>query len=110
MLYRKKPVVIEAFQFPQDWGKVTEEFKKMVLKETIGPTAEGGVRYYIKTLEGTMEVSYGDYIIKGIAGEFYSCKPDIFEQTYEPYYSQKPPRKFNLSEITDQELEGLPDE
>lgn len=37
----------------------------------------------IDTLEGTMRVDYGDYIIKGIQGEFYPCKPDIFEQTYE---------------------------
>lgn len=37
----------------------------------------------IKTLEGEMEASYGDYIIKGVNGEFYPCKPDIFEKTYE---------------------------
>ena len=37
----------------------------------------------IHTLEGTMQASYGDYIIKGVKGEFYPCKPDIFEQTYE---------------------------
>lgn len=40
-------------------------------------------RLLLHTLEGTMEVSEGDYIIKGIKGEFYPCKPDIFEQTYE---------------------------
>lgn len=39
--------------------------------------------YYVKTLEGHMKVSDGDYIIKGVQGEYYPCKPDIFEQTYE---------------------------
>lgn len=42
------------------------------------------VRVFIHTLEGDMIVSPGDYVIKGVKGEFYPCKPDIFEQTYEP--------------------------
>lgn len=59
MKYRKKPVVIEAIQFIDN------------------------PYMYIETLEGTMKASVGDYIIKGVNGEFYPCKPDIFEKTYE---------------------------
>ena len=61
MKYRKKPVVIEAVQFVD-----TEE---SILK--------------IETLEGVMVATEGDYIIKGVQGEFYPCKPDIFLETYE---------------------------
>lgn len=80
--YRKKPVVIEAKQFDGTtvcyldimiWmGKI-----EIVLGD-YDPTA-----VYIQTLEGEMRADIGDYIIKGIKGEFYPCKPDIFEQTYE---------------------------
>jgi hypothetical protein len=77
--YRKKPVVIEAVQFdPQgNWP------------ECVIPWPENGVRPrdmswgYIKTLEGDMHVIAGDWIIKGIKGEFYPCKDDIFKATYE---------------------------
>lgn len=58
MKYRKKPVIIEAFQTDKELD--------------------------IETLEGTMHASVGDYIITGVRGEQYPCKPDIFEQTYEP--------------------------
>lgn len=61
MKYRKKPVIIEAIQF--------EDKDNPYLK--------------IETLEGIMKASVGDYIIKGVNGEFYPCKPDIFEKTYE---------------------------
>lgn len=72
--YRKKPVVIEAVQFN---GKNYMEILFFVGKLKTG----GGIR--IETLEGTMEASAGDWIIKGVKGEFYPCKPDIFEATYE---------------------------
>jgi DUF917 family protein len=73
--YRKKPVVVEATQWT---GDNTAEIMKWV----------GGKAYfrgtlYIMTLEGDHRASVGDYIIKGIKGEFYPCKPDIFEKTYE---------------------------
>lgn len=58
MKYRKKPVVVEAYQTDKELD--------------------------IETLEGTMHASVGDYIITGVRGEQYPCKPDIFEQTYEP--------------------------
>lgn len=91
MKFRKKPVEIEAFQmtvarrlsndewpawlhrawnsgnvFPQDW-----------------PKSDGTDQLVINTMEGQMVVSFGDWIIRGIHGELYPCKPDIFEKTYE---------------------------
>ena len=77
MKYRKKPVVIEAIQF-DDSNYI--ECEKFIGKENYDNT----LNYpNIKTLEGTMRVSVGDYVIRGIKGEFYPCKPDIFEMTYE---------------------------
>lgn len=86
MKYRKKPVVIEAFL----WNETVE------MLETLKSSGAHSVSYNghldrpnecthlrIKTLEGTMNVSPGDFIIKGVKGEFYPCKPDIFEATYE---------------------------
>jgi hypothetical protein len=73
MKFRKKPVVVEAEQFD---GTV-EEANRIGLEVTV---TEMGVR----TLEGFMKASPGDWIITGVKGERYSCKPDIFEKTYEP--------------------------
>ena len=79
MKYRKKPVVIEAFQlgiFPvPDWFKEKMATNKVVLHNDL--TAD------IETLEGIIHANYGDFIIKGVAGEIYPCKPDIFMETYE---------------------------
>lgn len=75
--YRKKPVVIEAVQYD---GTVQEIVDFVGIRET---EMDEQNRLYIKTLEGDMLVSHGDYVIKGIQGEFYPCKPDIFEATYE---------------------------
>jgi len=87
MQYRKKPVVIEAIQW--DGGAISKiEINRFVGKELemkavpIFGSIEDA-RLYIPTLEGVMEASIGDYIIKGIKGEFYPCKPDIFEATYD---------------------------
>ena len=82
--YRKKPVVISAEQWtgPECLGKiegVREAFSSPVAESIIGP----GPWYVIDTLEGTMRVHPGDWIITGIKGERYPCKPDIFEATYE---------------------------
>ena len=75
MKYRKKPVVIEAIQFTGDNHKECKNFIK--------PNFDNTLNYpNIKTLEGVMRVNIGVFIIKGVQGEFYSCKPDIFEQTY----------------------------
>lgn len=85
--YRKKPVVIEAFKYGfdnrPDWfdDKVTSND----IITHVGNDIHCKEDYYceIKTLEGTMRGNCGDYIIKGVQGECYACKPDIFEQTYE---------------------------
>lgn len=82
--YRKRPVVIEAIQFNgwnfgeiHDWMFDINAIHPSWFQETMT----------IETLEGTMTASVGDYIIKGVNGEFYPCKPDIFERTYEPVES-----------------------
>lgn len=99
MKYRKRPVVVEAMQwngnnlmeivsfmrglsqigFRKSLDASSVEFQKWCDYEAI--VARDGLT--INTLEGKMKASIGDYIIKGINGEFYPCKPDIFEKTYE---------------------------
>ena len=82
MKYRKKPVEIEAIQWVSD---NIEQVYEMLGDNLIINTDEDKdeVKHFINTLEGKMEMSWGDYIIKGVKGEFYPCKPDIFELTYE---------------------------
>ena len=89
MKFRKKPVVIEAMQIPPKWdGKTVPTAQSDVwvwLQHHTAPWGyadDGGVD--IKTLEGVMHASPGDWIIRGVKGEFYPCKPDIFDATYEP--------------------------
>ena len=74
--YRKKPVIIEAVQWN---GKNLTEIDNFVG----GSLKIEGSSFVIHTLEGDMEASINDYIIKGVNGEFYPCKPDIFDKTYE---------------------------
>jgi hypothetical protein len=79
MKYRKKPVVIEAVQWTGDNEKEIrdldgERFPRVLFDQN---------RIYIETLEGPMTANLGDYIIKGVRGELYSCRSDIFEETYE---------------------------
>ena len=76
--YRKKPVVIEAIQYD---GMVQDVVDFVGMENT--EMNDGMTKLYIKTLEGDMLVSHGDYVIKGVRGEFYPCKPDIFKETYE---------------------------
>lgn len=84
MKYRKKPVIIEAIQFEDNSDRIIEIYEFMG-GDTIRVNYEDKDNPYLKieTLEGIMKVSVGDYIIKGVNGEFYPCKPDIFEKTYE---------------------------
>ena len=77
--YRKKPVEIEAVKF--DGTDESVEWLLPQLKS--GEICKDCNKLYIKTLEGVMEAKVGDYVIKGVNGEFYPCKPDIFEKTYE---------------------------
>ena len=86
MKYKKKPVIIEAIQWDGTYKS------KLDIEEKLGCSFCGSWNteretvndLYISTLEGKLDVSINDFIIKGVKGEFYPCKPDIFEMTYEP--------------------------
>lgn len=82
--FRKKPVVIEAWQHKvSDDGKtVDRDYPAWLLPHIDAERVGGG--FSIKTLEGTMFASPNDWIIQGVKGELYPCKPDIFTATYEP--------------------------
>jgi len=108
--YRKKPVVIDAIQWTginvqemlkwfahvssaEDPAKLASEDGAAELvvemevakcKVTFDMTKKPAIQLLIKTLEGTHEASHGDFVICGVQGEIYPCKPDIFEKTYEP--------------------------
>lgn len=90
--FRKKPVVIEAVQFFADKHSISQVYEFISGQKwaaglglwhrfSNNVIANG---YKINTLEGVMTANTGDWIIKGVNGEFYPCKPDIFEKTYEP--------------------------
>lgn len=79
--YRKKPIEIEAVQFTGDNWEEIREFTGGDRHVTSLNTESGCIQ--INTLEGMMFAMKGDYIIKGVKGEFYPCKPDIFDETYE---------------------------
>lgn len=83
--YRKKPVVIEAVQFvPGDKEKEAELLAHLEGSTGWRVTNELGMpAVEIETLEGKLRASPNDWIIKGVKGEYYPCKPDIFEATYE---------------------------
>lgn len=83
MKYRKKPVVIEAMQFSGknancifEWAEASSNDPPVM--------SSSGEALFIETLEGTMRADINDWIICGVSGEFYPCKPDIFAATYEP--------------------------
>ena len=80
MKFRKKPVVIEAML----WDGTVETGREIALWAVDGPVYwTSDLRFSVRTLEGEMSVSVGDWIIRGVKGEYYPCKPDIFEATYE---------------------------
>lgn len=90
--YRKKPVVIAAIQFWEDNFEEVRMFCPYV--EGLFHDMERGDAYLvIPTLEGPLHAAEGDYIIRGVAGEFYPCKPDIFNQTYDPVVRETCPSK-----------------
>lgn len=78
MKFRKKPVVIEAKQFNGSQGKY-DMFMEFPIEHD-----ECGEHITIPTLEGNHRADVGDWVITGVKGELYPCKPDIFEMTYEP--------------------------
>ena len=79
MKYRKKPVVIDAVQWT---GANVDEV--LGFAQASAYRAAGEQAIMIETLEGTMRADKNDWIIRGVKGEFYPCKPDIFEATYNP--------------------------
>jgi len=86
-MFRKKPITIEALQFTSDEDRnitngpaIARWCGGSYVTDAFGPCL------LIDTLEGQMRGDPGDWIIKGVKGEFYPCKPDIFEATYEPAY------------------------
>ena len=91
-LFRKKPVVIEAFQMTTAMGKTPEDWpawaqKAWRSKDIRAPKRQEfapEVAVVIETREGQMAADFGDWIIQGVKGELCPCKPDIFAATYEP--------------------------
>lgn len=86
MKVRKKPVVVDAIQYLPNEQSVNAIMAlassgSRVVENFVSP--EGNYNMYIETLEGKMQASIGDWIIRGVNGELYPCKPDIFLKTYE---------------------------
>ena len=79
--FRKKPVIIEASQIRAEWFDWTEEPPEDVVPGVVLNPVKRHVE--IQTLEGVMIGNIGDWIIRGVQGELYPCKPDIFQATYE---------------------------
>jgi hypothetical protein len=79
--YRKKPVVVEAVRLDEDNRNEVAQWSGGVL--TTLEACDAHLNIYIKTLEGIMTAIPGDWIIKGVNGEFYPCRDDIFRKTYE---------------------------
>lgn len=77
MKFRKKPIAVEAIRYEKAHIGRALDFCNMLRYN------QHDNEYYVETLEGCMKVTEGDFIVKGINGEFYPCKPDIFEKTYE---------------------------
>lgn len=101
MKYRKKPVVIDAIEFDGTESGVRDVIECLGIFSLVVVTDDRGVfcSMTIPTLEGNMRASPGDFIIRGIKGEFYPCRPDIFAATYEsvgdtvnhpPHYASHP--------------------
>lgn len=92
MKFRKKPVVIDAVQFTEEvrdaylFDKTPLPNGVQIFRTHLHPPTRKvySAAAYIDTLEGRMEVSIGDWVITGVKGEHYACKPDIFDLTYEP--------------------------
>lgn len=84
MKFRKKPVVIDAVKYTGINGRIADELAAFMGFPVKITEVDGKLCLTIHTLEGDMFASPGDWIIKGVKGEFYPCKPDIFAATYEP--------------------------
>ncbi len=104
-MFRKKPVIIEAEQFKTNNESDDANMNNIVKWINQGKNSDekhawhNGTDIFIQTLEGVHTATCGDWIIKGVKGEFYPCKPDIFEMTYEEVKNEK---RFTDSSITEQ--------
>ena len=111
MEFRKKPVVIEAFQWTggpdqiedPDW--IVEALFRKKFNTDVGAAQfieiNGVTKIQIYTLEGNMVAEPNDWIIKGVKGEIYPCKPDIFEATYSPEDESKPKRPVRMTNVVE---------
>ena len=97
MKFRKKPVVIEAFQMTKERRWDNSEWPNWLNQAWQRPPSEGamwcingGEELVIGTLEGVHNIYWDDWIIRGIQGELYPCRPDIFEKTYEKVDEETP--------------------
>lgn len=86
--YIKKPVEVEAIQWDGTKEMAMELLKIPGLNGFVAPDQDS-FRFRINTPEGRMTVSPGDFIVKGVKGDFYPCKPDIFGKTYEPVLQEE---------------------
>jgi hypothetical protein len=106
MKYVKKPVVIDAMQYvgQQDLSelKIWVETFDVEFRTYFNADANSDI-LSINTLEETMSVSIGDFVIRGVKGEFYACKPDVFEMTYDKILGE------NLPEIYDNQIKVTPE-
>lgn len=85
MKFRKKPVVIEAFLFDENHTNTDDRVPRWLVDAVLAGSIHAQPRsLIINTLEGAMRANFGDWIIHGVKGEIYPCKPDIFDVTYEP--------------------------
>ena len=115
--YRKKPVVVEAIIFTRNtWKEVVAFTDNTAFDMTIEKRMDGKCTCVIPTLEDNHTANEGDYIIRGVKGEFYPCKPDIFEMTYEnksiPIHDKKnetvKSKLNNLKSFLEVEMENTP--
>lgn len=81
--YEKKPVIVEAVQLTDEQSSYEEVLLFVTCDRRVDRDVKGDPVLIISTLEGEMTASLGDYIIKGVKGEFYPCREDIFKETYE---------------------------
>ena len=92
--YVKKPIVIEAVQYDGNFRCLDIFSINDVGNFKLGKEEDGSPYLLIPTLEGDIKCSKGDYVIKGIQGEYYPCKPDIFEKTYDVVENAERPQTF----------------
>jgi hypothetical protein len=104
MKFRKKPVVIDALKWT---GENQNEMFAFLVDESVFYISDQNL--YIKTLEGTHLASIGDWVIKGIKNEFYPCKPDIFEQTYDLYDADNEIKKTLINTTASQAKDNVKD-